>query len=82
MRLPTRDSAAGKGIATALQALCGFIFGLVLVVWNVPGVPQAVFGYVQNNVIALIMFFGVPMAIASGVVGFVMNLIREEVKNY
>jgi hypothetical protein len=78
MRLPERDSATGKGIATAIQAMLGFIVGLILVIWAVPGVPEAVTDYVTNNLAQVLLTVGIP----SGLVGFLSNYPRKDVENY
>lgn len=82
MRLPSNDSATGRGIKTGVQAIGGlavtFLIGLALAVWNVPGVPMAVLDYVQNNFVQVAAMVGVP----AGVVGFVWNLFRPSVENY
>ena len=60
MRLPEQDSATGRGIKTAIQATIGFLFGLVVVVWNVPGVPDAIIEYTEKNWMQIALAGGVP----------------------
>ncbi len=76
--LPGQDSATGRGIKTALQAVVGSLVGLVVTVWAVPGVPEAVFDYVQKNLVQILLMVGIP----SGVASFVWNYFRKDVKNY
>lgn len=78
IKLPKQDSATGRGLKTAAQAMIGFTVGLVAVVWAVPGVPQAVLDYVQNNAIQVLLLVGVP----SGLTSFIWNLLRKNVKTY
>lgn len=78
MRLPNQDSKTGRALKTALQGVLGFLAGLVLTVWAVPGVPGAVLDYVQKNFLALALFLGVNAGLAS----FVWNLFRSKVKLY
>lgn len=81
MRLPEQDSAVGRGLKTTVQAIIGFMIGLVVVVWAVPGVPAAVLQYVQHNWVSIALTFGIP----SGVASFVWNKFfrsDSEVKTY
>ncbi len=82
LRLPSQDSATGRGIKTALQTVIGFTVtfftGLILAVWQVDGVPQVVLNYVQHNFIQVLLSIGIP----AGVAGFVWNYFRKNVPNY
>jgi hypothetical protein len=60
-----------KGVRTALQAIVGALIGLVLVVWAVPGVPEATIEYARTNLIPLLLVIGIP----SGVVAWLQNLL-------
>lgn len=70
MRLPTRDSATGRGIATSLQVLAGVIGYMA----------------VDANFRALVTHFvpwAIPLIPAvAGLVSFLQNLFRENVANY
>lgn len=80
MNILTNDSATGRGVRTGLQAVIGtlvaFITGLVLSVWNVPGVPEALLDYVSKNLLTTLVTIGVP----SGLAGFVWSVLRKDVK--
>jgi len=78
MRLPQRDSATGRGLATVAQAIIGFGIGLFTVVWAVPGVPDAVINYVQGHIVELAIAFG----ISAGAVSSIWNWFRPNIKNY
>lgn len=78
MRLPEQDSAVGRGVKTAVQAIIGFFFGLVVVVWNVPGVPGAVIDYTKQNIGQILMMGG----LSAGFTSLVWNMLRRDVKNY
>lgn len=78
LRLPAQDSATGRALKTALQAFVGFLVGLFVVVWKVPGVPTAVLDYLQSNAIQFALLFGIP----SGLVALVWNYFRKSVPNY
>lgn len=82
MKLPSQDSATGRGIKTFIQAVGGFIVGLVVTVWAVPGVPQAVINYVQQNAAQVLLTIGLPVAVSTGVISFIWNFLRKDVKNY
>lgn len=58
-----------KGVRTALQAIVGALIGLVLVVWAVPGVPEAVIEYAKTNLVPLLLVIGIP----SGFVAWLQN---------
>ena len=60
-----------KGVRTAVQAVVGALVGLVLVVWAVPGVPEAVVAYLSDNAITVMLAVGVP----SGIVAWVQNTL-------
>lgn len=68
-----RTSPAGKGLRTGLQSVFGSIIGLVVVVWAVPGVPEAVIDYASANWLPLLLTVGVP----SGVVAWLQNKAEE-----
>lgn len=70
-----QDNAAARGIRTFLQALIGFVVGLFLAVWAVPGVPDAVTNYVTGNIGGLFALVGIPAALA-GLVGYIWNRAR------
>ena len=70
------DTAVWRGIRTAVQAVIAFFTGLVATVWAVPGVPQAVDSYVSGHLVQLAVGFGV----STGLVAFVWNWVRKDVK--
>ena len=83
MRLPTQDSATGRGIKTAAQTGLGTLVlmafvNLAVSVWNVPGVPEVVFAWLKENVIQIVVSLGV----SSGLVTVVWNILRPSIKNY
>lgn len=73
----TTDGAPARGLRTAAQAILGLVVGLVVVVWTVPGVPDAVLGYLQHNLVQVALLVGVP----SGLVSYVWNLFRKDIPN-
>lgn len=62
-----------KGVRTALQAIVGSLIGLVLVVWAVPGVPEAVIEYAKTNAVPLLLAIGIP----SGIVAWIQNRLGK-----
>ena len=62
-----------KGVRTALQAIVGALVGLVLVVWAVPGVPEAVTEYAKINAVPLLLAIGIP----SGIVAWIQNRLGK-----
>lgn len=81
-RLPTQDSATGRGLKTFVQAVIGFIIGLTIALFNVPGVPDAVVSYVQKHAVEMLLGFGLPVSISTGGASFVWNLLRKNIRNY
>lgn len=70
-----QDTAVVRGIRTAIQAVIGAFVGLVVTVWAVPGVPEAVGAYLLDNFIPVAIAVGVP----SGIAAFVWNALRKNV---
>ena len=64
-----------KGLRTAIQAVCGAVAGLAVVVWGVPGVPEAVIQYLTENLVPLVLAVGVP----AGIVAWLQNLLEDKV---
>lgn len=62
-----------KGVRTAVQAIVGALIGLVVVVWAVPGVPEAVVEYLKSNAVPVLLAIGIP----SGIVAWVQNLLGK-----
>lgn len=71
-----KNSPSAKGFRTFIQAIPGFFIGLVVTVWAVPGVSEAVFKYVQNEGLALlaILFSG---AAFTGLISFFQNKVED-----
>lgn len=64
-----KNSAIGKGVRTAIQAMVGLVVGLVVAVWAVPGVPEVVTSYLVNNALQVLLLVGVP----AGAVAYLQN---------
>ena len=62
-----------KGLRTAGQAIVGSFIGLIAVVWAVPGVPEAVVAYAQDNMLPILLTIGIP----SGLVAYVQNKLGK-----
>jgi len=77
MKLLTNDSAGARGVRTSLQALVGFFIGLILVIWNTPGVPQNIQNYLQPYELQLLMLIGIPTVFGSGFIAFLLHLWKE-----
>lgn len=80
MRLPTNESATAKALRTALSALGGFAIGLVVVIWQVPGVPDAISVYVSKHAVELLLSFGIPSIVGTGLVNYIISYFRPSVK--
>lgn len=73
-------TAAQRGWRGLYQSAIGAVIGLFVAVWGVPGVPETVVNYAQNNFLPLlitaIMLIGVPTA----VVGFIQNYLETKAR--
>lgn len=68
-----KNTPRAKGIRTGLQAVGGFIVGLFTVVWAVPGVPEAVTGYLLDNWLAVVASFGISTGLFAGLASWLQN---------
>lgn len=66
-----------KGVRTFFQTLLGLLVGLVLTVWNVPGVPDAVNAYVQANFVPLFVGLLVFVGLPSGIIAWLQNRLGK-----
>jgi hypothetical protein len=64
-----KNTPVGKGIRTGLQSIVGFITGLGLAIWGVPGVSEVAVAFILDNGVELALTFG----ISSGLVSFIQN---------
>ena len=83
MRLPEKDSSTFRGVVTGLQSFIGTAVTLLIGLWvsveAVPGCPEAVLKFAQDNVVIIAGSLGV----SSGTVSFLWNIIfRKDVRNY
>ena len=62
-----------KGVRTAIHSIVGSVIGLIVVVWAVPGVPEAVVNYLQANWLPILLAIGVP----SGLVAWLQNRLGK-----
>lgn len=73
----SKNTPQGKGVRTGIQAFLGtavtLIIGLFVVVWNVPGVPEAVLNYVSSNVLPLVLGGSAASGVLSGIFAYFQN---------
>ena len=62
-----------KGVRTGIQSMIGAVVGLVVVVWAVPGVPEAVGNYLQTYWLPILFGIGIP----SGFVAWLQNRLGK-----
>lgn len=80
MNVLNNDTAPGRGIRTAIQAVIGFVTGLLVAVWAVPGVPDAIYSYVTQSLPNFLLLVGLPAGI-TGVVSYLWSVARKDVPN-
>lgn len=82
MQLPGQDSATGRGLKTTLQGFIGASFALIVGLYaatkTVPGCNEVIMKFFYDNLLIIAGGAGV----SSGLVSFVWNLLRSDVKNY
>lgn len=77
MNLLTNNTASYKGVRTSLQAFAAFVVGLILVIWNTPGVPQNVTNYIRPYEMSFLLWLGVPTVFVSGLIAYITGKIAE-----
>jgi len=65
-----------RGWRTFVQALGGILVGLVLAVWNVPGVPEVITEYARTNFVPLFIALATLIGIPSGIISLIQNRIE------
>lgn len=72
-----KNTPRAKGVRTFLQSIPGFVIGLVVTVWAVPGVPEAVKTYVLDNGVELLLILGLTSALSTGIISFFQNKVED-----
>lgn len=65
-----KDTAVVRGIRTCVQV----IIAVIIAVWQVPGVPDSIYRTVQDHA-------QVSVPALAGVIAFIWNYFRKDVKN-
>lgn len=65
-----------RGWRTLLQSIGGAIVGLLLAVWNTPGVPETVVNYAQANFVPLLLTFVGLVGVPSAVIAWLQNRVE------
>ncbi len=81
MRFPEKNTATTNSLEVALKALVGFVSGLVVVIWAVPGVQEAVLDYVSNHWMEVVAIVGVP-SVFTGLINLAMDWRKKGIRNY
>jgi len=79
MKSMSRDTMV-RALKTVGQAFGGFLMGLVLAVWNVPGVPETVKSYVSGNLPEVLLLVGIPVALSAGALALGTNYLFRDLK--
>lgn len=69
---------AVRGVRTFCQTVGGLFVGLVAAVWNVPGVPDAVHGYVVGNFVPLLVASAGFVGIPAGLIAFAQHRLANK----
>ncbi len=72
-----KNTPTAKGVRSFIQAVPGFFIGLVLTVWAVDGVKEAIVAYVQNEGLGLLglLFSG---ALFTGLIAYTQNRVEDQ----
>lgn len=69
---------AQRGWRTLGQSAAGAIVGLLLAVWNTPGVPETVTNYAQANFVPLFLTFVALVGVPSAVIAYIQNKLEAK----
>lgn len=73
-----KNSPLAKGVRTAYQVVPAFFLGLVITVWAVPGVPEAVKQYIFSNAWQLVASLGLTTSVFAGLLSFGQNKAEDK----
>lgn len=82
MDLPDKNTATRNSFEVFLKAGVGFIVGLVLAIWAVPGVPDAITAYLLDNWMQVALTVGLPSALGTGLVNLILDWQKKGLRNY
>ena len=74
--METPKTSAQRGVRTFFQTVVASITGLLIAVWNVPGVPDVVVGYAQQNWLPLLLTFIGIIGVPAGVIAYIQNKLE------
>lgn len=80
--MPEKNTATRNSFEVFLKALGGLVVGLLVTVWGVPGVPQAITQYLQDNWMQVILSVGIPSALGTGLINLVLDIRKKGIQNY
>lgn len=72
-----KNTPKAKGFRTFIQAIPGFFIGLIVTVWAVPGVPEAVKQYVLTEGVGLLIILGISASVVTGLVSYFQNRVED-----
>lgn len=73
----TPKTPAIRGWRTLFQVLAGTFVGLVLAVWNVPGVPEAITSYARENFVPLFFQLGAMIGVPAAIISWGQNKLGK-----
>lgn len=82
LKLPSQDSATGRGLKTGLWSFIGTSATLATALWlsisGVPGCSDAILTFIREHFIEI----AAAIALPSGLTSFIAGLFRKDIKNY
>lgn len=81
IKLPEKNSATRNSFEVALKAVGGFVTGGLIVVWNYPGLQDALIQYASDNWLNVAVAVGVP-SIATGLINLFFDVRKKGLRNY
>lgn len=71
-------TVAQRGWRTFFQSVGGAIVGLLLAVWNTPGVPETIVNYAQTNFVPLLIAFVGLIGVPTAVIALIQNYLEAK----
>lgn len=74
--METPKTSAQRGVRTFFQTVLASITGLVIAVWNVPGVPDVIVSYARENWLPLLLTFVGTISVPAWIIAYIQNKLE------